>query len=142
MEVTVEQFGKTMVELHDLLANSPPEAKELITTSFREKTEAALQVGLMYATNSKKASRAYMQTKMAFRRADIKGKGSVMQRFVSAASQEEAQEAADAAQIKSQFQNLLEVKEQIDAEARSAQLVQGSREKCAGCPHMVQDGRT
>ena len=37
------------------------EENELITTSFREKTEAALQVGLKYATGNE-ASRAYRQT--------------------------------------------------------------------------------
>ena len=66
----------------------------------------------------------------------------MIQKFSFEASKEATQEAAEAAQLKSQLENLLEVKEQIDAEARSAQLVQGVREKCAGCPHMVQDGRT
>ena len=37
----------------------------------------------------------------------------MLQRFVFAASQEEAQEAADAAQVMIQFENLLEVKEQM-----------------------------
>ena len=127
-----------MADLHDLLANSPPEAKELITTSFREKTEAALQVGIKYLPNSD-VGRAYRRSRMFFGRAGLKGKGSAMQRFVFAASEEEAQEAAEAAQVKIQFENLLEVKEQMQrivlghhkeaAEAVSAQLVQGVRTK-------------
>ena len=140
-----------MVELHcvALLANSAPKAKELITTSLREKTEAALQVGLKYAT-SKGASQAYSQTKKAFRCLGVKGNCNVIKKFNFEASKEAAQEAAEAAQLKSQLENLLEVKEQIHvlqhhkeaAEAVSAQLVQGVRRKCAGCPHTVQDVRT
>ena len=54
-----------------------------------------------------------MQPDKAFRRADEKLEGSVVERSVFAASQEAAQEEAEAAQLKSQLENLLEVKEQI-----------------------------
>ena len=96
MATMVITLGKTMAELHDLLANSRPEAKELITTSFREKTEAALQVGLKYAT-SKGASRAYSQTKTAFRCLGVKGGCNVIQKFNFEASKEATQEEAEAA---------------------------------------------
>ena len=110
----LDALGNAMAELKVLLAICPPEAKQLITTSFREKTEAALQVGLMYA-NPQQGGKAYHQTKEVFRHAGLNGKDSekdsVMQRFVFAASQEAAQEAAEAAQLKSQLEKLLQVKE-------------------------------
>ena len=68
----------------------------------------------MYA-NPKQGSRAYNETQKAFRSFRVKGKesGWIIQRLLSEASQEAAQEAADNAELKIQFENLLEVKEQM-----------------------------
>ena len=84
------------------------EADKLITTSFREETLAALQMGVMSA-NPKHSSKAYHQTKRVLFLFAAKGKEtSLTQRFLSAASQE-----AETAQLKSQLEKLLQVKELI-----------------------------
>ena len=92
--VTLE---KTMAELQDLLANCPQEAKELITTSFWEKIEAALQVGLLYAPLGRQT---YLRRQAkALRR--------------EAAKHDENLEGNFGMQVKTQLKNLREVKEQV-----------------------------